>query len=211
MTNKPQILPIDAGGTGVATGAILGTVGTTDNRIPRANGTGGSTLQASSVAIDDSGYILAQDGAFGTPSYSFDSDPDTGFYRDGVNSLAALAGGGLIWSANTTTYQMYKILRLQSGLNFTLTESSGSPVATTADVIIGITSTAAARTVTLPDTANSGAVFIVKDESGAAATNNITVSVSGGVKTIDGSTSFVINTNYGVLRCYYNGTNFFTF
>lgn len=49
-------------------GGITGSVGTTDNGIPRADGTGGSTLQASTVTIDDSGYLTATrfqvDGSF---------------------------------------------------------------------------------------------------------------------------------------------------
>lgn len=38
-------------------GGIGGTVGTTDNAIPRADGTGGSTLQGSGVIIDDSNNV----------------------------------------------------------------------------------------------------------------------------------------------------------
>jgi hypothetical protein len=82
------------------------------------------------------------------------------------------------------------------------------------DYIVAYTSTSSAFTATLPAaaTGNAGQVWIVKDESGAAATHNITVKTSGG--TIDGvaaGTGKVINTNYGVLRVYSNGTNYFTF
>ncbi len=45
-----------AGGGG---GGIGGSVGSTDNAIPRADGTGGATLQSSSATIDDSGYLTA--------------------------------------------------------------------------------------------------------------------------------------------------------
>jgi hypothetical protein len=38
-------------------GSIGGTVGATDNVVPRADGTGGSTLQASAVSIDDNGLV----------------------------------------------------------------------------------------------------------------------------------------------------------
>lgn len=76
------------------------------------------------------------------------------------------------------------------------------------DDIIGVTSTAAPRTMTLP---NSGLVtgksWTIKDESGGAATNNITISGNGA--NIDGSPTFAINTNYGAVTIYYNGSNFF--
>ena len=54
-------ITVDAQGriTAAANGSagIGGTLGTTDNRIPRADGTGGSTLQSSNVSISDSGYV----------------------------------------------------------------------------------------------------------------------------------------------------------
>lgn len=87
--------------------------------------------------------------------------------------------------------------------------SNGSPV-------IGVTSTAAARTITLltADLARGSSSkaysVIVKDESGAAATNNITVDTEG-AETIDGANSVTISANYGVLRVYSNGTNWFTY
>ena len=51
-----------------------------------------------------------------------------------------------------------------------------------------------------------GKVFIVKDISGAAATNPITVSAAGGVFLIDGSAGALINTNYGSITLIFNGS-----
>ncbi len=44
---------------------------------------------------------------------------------------------------------------------------------------------------------------------GGAATNNITVTPQTG--TIDGAANVVINTNYGSVRTYSDGTNWFTY
>ncbi|MGH6656629.1 MAG: hypothetical protein ACRDVE_15675 [Actinocrinis sp.] len=72
------------------------------------------------------------------------------------------------------------------------------------------TALAAARTVTLPAASSMANKHItVKDEAGAAATNNITVSVAS-AGTIDGAASKVINANFGVLNVYSNGTQWFT-
>lgn len=49
-----------------------------------------------------------------------------------------------------------------------------------------------------------GTVFIVKDVSGTAGVNTITVSATGGVL-IDGSATALINTNYGSLTFIFNG------
>lgn len=50
-----------------------------------------------------------------------------------------------------------------------------------------------------------GTVFIIKDISGTAGTNVITVSAIGGTL-IDGSATALINTNYGSLTLIFNGT-----
>jgi hypothetical protein len=72
------------------------------------------------------------------------------------------------------------------------------------------TALAAARAVTLPVASSmTGKVITVKDEAGAAATNNITVSVASS-GTIDGASTSVINTNYGFKTYYSNGTQWFT-
>lgn len=84
-------------------------------------------------------------------------------------------------------------------------------VQTSGGGIYGVTDTSAARTITLAtaDTTD-GLVIMVKDESGGAATNNITVDTQG-AETIDGASSIAISANYGVLRMYSDGTNWFTF
>lgn len=98
-----------------------------------------------------------------------------------------------------------------SGNSFT-----GSRQVTTVSVnsngasIIAVTNTAAPRTITI-STAHTvnGRGMIVKDESGAAGTNNITVDTEGG-ELIDGLASIKITANYGVLKIYSDGTNWFT-
>jgi hypothetical protein len=44
-------------GAGTGSGTIGGSTSSTDNRIIRADGTGGSTIQSSAIAIDDSGNV----------------------------------------------------------------------------------------------------------------------------------------------------------
>lgn len=74
--------------------------------------------------------------------------------------------------------------------------------------VIGVTSTASARTITLPLAASiqPGQTIVVKDESGGAATNNITIVRSGG-DTIDGATSKVLNANFGTVMLYSDGAS----
>jgi len=51
--------------------------------------------------------------------------------------------------------------------------------------------------------------YVVKDGKGDAATNNITITSAGG--TIDGSTSYVISTNYGTVHFITDGTEWFLY
>jgi len=88
-------------------------------------------------------------------------------------------------------------------------KSASYSVDASTDYLIAYTSTAAAYTVTLPAAPATGQVFIIKDESGAASINNIAITVSGGAITIDGSTTQYLNSNYGSVAVYFNGTNYF--
>ena len=82
--------------------------------------------------------------------------------------------------------------------------------ALTTDYLIAYTLLTAARTVTLPAASGmTNHILIVKDESGAAGTNNITINVTAG-GTIDGASSKVISSNYGVIEVYSNGSQWFT-
>lgn len=82
--------------------------------------------------------------------------------------------------------------------------------ATSQDWLIGVTDTSASRTITLPPASGlAGKQLVIKDESGAAGTNNITVDGNAS-ETIDGTLTAVISTNYGALRLYCDGSNWFT-
>ena len=78
------------------------------------------------------------------------------------------------------------------------------------DVIINITDTTAPRNVTLPapSATNVGKFFVVKDTSGGAASNNITVAGASG--NIDGAANHLLSSNYASAVFYSDGSNYFT-
>jgi len=79
----------------------------------------------------------------------------------------------------------------------------------TGEGLIAVTNTAAPRTITLSnDDKINGKVIDIKDESGGAGTNNITVTPQTG--TIDGAASVLITANYGILRVYSDGNSWFS-
>ena len=90
------------------------------------------------------------------------------------------------------------------------TVSNTAYTASTTDYLIGYTSLSAAQTVTLPTAVGvTGQQYIIKDETGNAGSDNITVAASGS-QTIDGASSKTISTGYGYLKIYSNGSNWFT-
>jgi hypothetical protein len=92
-----------------------------------------------------------------------------------------------------------------------VTATGATYTAKAGDRLIGV-NRAGAVTVTLPlPTAQlrAGRSFTVKDESGAAATNNITVATEG-AETADGSATDTISENYGSKAYYSDGSNWFS-
>jgi hypothetical protein len=79
------------------------------------------------------------------------------------------------------------------------------------DEFLGVTTSALAITIDLPNAPATGRVYTIKDVSGLASTNNITVTTVGGSVNIDGATSFVMNTNYQSINVLFNGTAYLIF
>jgi hypothetical protein len=66
-------------------------------------------------------------------------------------------------------------------------------------------------TILLPNTTNASREFVIKDRTGFAGTNNITVTTVGGVVTIDGNVLYIFTDGYESLEMLFNGTTYETF
>lgn len=80
------------------------------------------------------------------------------------------------------------------------------------DYYIGVDSTSNAITLTLPAaaTAGPGKTYVVKDEGGQAAANNITID-GDGAETVDGTATFDLNSPYAAVTVYTDGSNWFIY
>lgn len=70
---------------GILTEADAGT----DTYRLRFNDNGGTQM----LALESNGQLLGVDGAVGAPTYSFASDPDTGFRHQSADAVSVIAGG----------------------------------------------------------------------------------------------------------------------
>lgn len=75
-------------------GTIGGSTGSTDNRIIRADGTGGSTIQSSAIAIDDSGNVTGGVTADFTTSYKVNGTKVVGIQAAPISDFAATSISG---------------------------------------------------------------------------------------------------------------------
>lgn len=117
---------------------------------------------------------------------------------DPANPIALGTNGGTLAGA----------LDLDSTLNLSY-GSTGVSALVGNTTILGVTSTAAPRTITLPVAQlAAGRMVVVKDQTGGANLNPITIDTEG-AELIDGQASIQINTSYGSFMLYCDGTNWF--
>ena len=133
----------------------------------------------------------------------------TGVTNSHALNINAQSSGGFAIRTSDGKHQ------IGGGVTFKRVATATDYVTTVNDHIIAVTSTAVPRvimlsTVSLGEGSTTAAfILTVKDESGGAAANNVTITTEG-AELIDGAATAVINTNYGVVRVYSNGTNWFT-
>lgn len=116
---------------------------------------------------------------------------------------------GDIWYCNGSTWTAINWGRVSYNVGRTAVAGTANYTILVTDYLIGITTITAARTFTLPaPTLTQGKSFMIVDESGAVSTSN-TVTVSGLFNT--SGAAIAINTAFGSVRIYSNGSRYFQF
>ena len=121
-------------------------------------------------------------------------------------SGSATAGVVNIQAAGSTIVEIDgNKLWSQKGWRQNVTAVSASSYNTLAtDNIVATDSTANVIAINLPTSPNTGDTYQIKDSTGQAAANNVTISGNG--KNIDGIATFVINVAYGCITVVYVGS-----
>jgi len=106
----------------------------------------------------------------------------------------------LIFSSN--------VLSVSGGIVFNRIQTTANMTASATDYFIAINTNSNPVDVRLPSAAllASGQTYVIKDEGGAASSNNITVLASGS-QTIDGQNSIVLESPYASIQLYCNGSD----
>lgn len=95
--------------------------------------------------------------------------------------------------------------------NYTLVTGPQTYDVLATDYYLACDSTAGMITIKLPNTTTSSRQFIIKDRSGTAITNSVTVTTVGGIVPMDGNTSYTFGDNYESLEMIFNGSFYETF
>jgi hypothetical protein len=183
--------------------------------------TGSDTLPVLITNTAGDAVLQIKSNETGTSSiYLCDTeDDDVGFiqYRNFGNQMAFQVNNTEIMTLNTTFMNLLGDLNVNAVtvngfLNLSLFQTS-----MTGDVNATITSvdTSAGATIqTLPDAAtqSNGAIFIIKDRTGNAGSNPITINTDGGnIDGTTGTTGILLNTAYGSYSFYVDNGNYYTF
>lgn len=95
---------------------------------------------------------------------------------------------------------------------YTNVDFAHSPYAVTmTDYYISVDSSGGAVTLEFPNTPPARKTWIVKDRTGNASGNNISITTIGGSVAIDGQTTYLIGSNYGAVQLLFNGTSYEVF
>ncbi len=113
-------------------------------------------------------------------------------------------GQGIIPAPTTSVISYYGTCSLKQGQIVAVKAPGAYPYTTLQSDYVIIVDSSSARTIVPMASPLTGQTYRIKDNVGSAAANNITITPSG--KNIDGSASYVINTNYGTVDIVYNGT-----
>jgi hypothetical protein len=164
--------------------------------------------------ITSTGIFEAADGTPANPSYTFTSDNTSGMFLGGIFNLDFAFLGATVLSLGQTTSNLFGNLTVGGNLSanaILLNYDNATPFPYNVqyyDIFVSVDTSAGAHTVNLPNTTATGRVIYIKDRTGNALINNITVTTPGGTVTIDGATTYSISTNHGCSSFVFNGTNY---
>lgn len=129
---------------------------------------------------------------------------------DALTGAGTIYQGSLTFSGSSALNNCTTQTILPYNQTVRLTTPGSYPYTVLSTDYVILTSTSAAHTIDLPNAPSTGQQYIIKDVTGTAGTHNISVTTPGGTVTIDGSTTYTMNVNYGSLTVVFDGSNYWS-
>lgn len=123
----------------------------------------------------------------------------------GESHVCRIGNGTGTGDGQITQAYLSGVINTSSGRVVKTTVPGAYPYTTLISDFVVLVDTSSARTINLVATPVTGTTYIIKDNVGTAAANNITITPAAG--TIDGVASAVISTNWGSINVVYQGTS----
>lgn len=177
------------------------------------------TVQAGTTSITPTAGVVTVDGAVvaagSTPVQTFGTSPST--FTTQVQRAQAIASTNAanvgLAAFNSAEFSVdangFVSLSNSAIFAYTTVNHSQSPYTVlSTDDYISVDPSAGVVTITLPNAPTTFRTLIIKDRTGAASTNNISITTVGGTVTIDGQTTFKLVGNYGAIQLLFNGTSY---
>ncbi len=144
---------------------------------------------------------------------------------DGVNvgstaKVVTMGTAGTVNQLGTATITAGTGITVTPGANSITISSTGTTTLTytnvnttpyvvlATDEYLSVDCSGGVITIQLPNAATLGRTFIIKDRTGSANSNTITVTTVGGAVNIDGATSYSMNTQYAAIELIGNGSTY---
>lgn len=202
-------------------GVILGQ-GTATNMVATSAGTDGQVLLGATSAdpafatLTSTGSTITFTPGANSLNLETGSAVSSSFPTDSGTAIPAAGALTIVGTGGITTSGTGSTVTLNGSgeqvITITALDNTDSPYTVlTTDYYMSCDVSGGVLTIRMPNAPTTGKVFIVKDSGGDAATSNITVTTVGGVVTIDGSTSYVMNVDYQSAQFVFNGTSYEVF
>lgn len=131
---------------------------------------------------------------------------------DALDNINIIGIGAVNVSGNPATNTLTISAVVSSILNVTTVTHAQSPYTVVpTDEFLAVNVSGGVVTIDLPNSTTTGRVIYVKDSTGGSSTNNISVTTVGGIVTIDGLTTYTINSNYQAIGLIFDGTSYEVF
>lgn len=147
--------------------------------------------------------ITGNDGTVLSPTAGNWNIVGNGVSGSGISTVGNIytTGSGSTLTINNTKAQFMT--------NYTTVNHAASPyVVLVTDNYIAVDCSAGTVTLNFPNAPTTNRIWVVKDKTGSAATNNISITTVGGSVTIDGQTTYKLVANYSSISLLFDGTNY---